>query len=52
MDEDCQTPLHLAAAGGHLAVVQALAPPRLNCVEILQEDKYQMTPWHLAIESG
>ena len=33
-------------------MVQLLAPKGLPCPELLQEDKYQMTAWHLAIESG
>eukprot|EP00967_Tisochrysis_lutea_P156685 scaffold316259_cov31-Tisochrysis_lutea.AAC.2 len=52
VEEDQQTPLHIACAGGHLGVVQLLAPKGLPCPELLQEDKYQMTAWHLAIESG
>ena len=48
--EDGQTPLHLAAASGHLAAVQALT--KGNCPELMLEDKYQMTAFHLACENG
>jgi len=47
-----QTALHLAAAGGHVDAVRVLAPAGLDCHELLQEDKYLMTPWYLACESG
>jgi len=51
LDEDGQTPLHLATASGHLEAVKALTYNK-NCPELLVLDKYQMTPFHLACESG
>ncbi len=50
VDSDFQTPLHLAAANGHLEAVRALIAGGDG--EIFYEDKYLMTPWHLACESG
>ena len=50
VDNDGQTPLHLAAGAGHLDAVKSLT--KGDCPELLVEDKYQMTPFHLACESG
>lgn len=50
-DEDGQTSLHHAAAGGHIAAVQELAPDE-TCAELFVVDNYQMTPFHLACENG
>jgi len=50
VDSDRQTPLHLAAAGGHLQAVVALLQD--SPCQLLSEDRYGMSPWHLACESG
>lgn len=50
VDSDGQTPLHLATAAGHLDTVKSLT--KGDCPELLMADKYQMTPFHLACESG
>ena len=50
LDEDGQTPLHMATAAGHLDAVKTLT--KGECPELLIADKYQMTPFHLACESG
>jgi len=50
VDSDLQTPLHVAAACGNLEAARALS--NKPCKELLQPDKYKMTPFHLACESG
>jgi len=51
LDEDGQTALHHAANEGHADVVRLLAPSP-GCGELFVQDKYQMTPYHLACENG
>ena len=51
VDDDGQTALHHAAAEGHTDAVLILAPDQ-TCAELVVCDKYEMTPYHLACESG
>ena len=54
LDDDEQTPLHTAAMNGHVAIVTQLmkASGESECKELAMDDKYQMTPFHLACENG
>jgi len=51
LDEEGQTPLHVACANENVGVAGLLAA-RVPCWELLVEDRYKMTPLHLATESG
>ena len=51
LDEDGQTALHVACANEHVGAASVLSA-RAPCWELLVEDKYGMTPLHLASESG
>ena len=51
LDEDLQTPLHVAVANGHLEAAAALTSVQ-PCVELEKKDKYAMLPLHLACEGG
>lgn len=51
LDEDAQTPLHVAIANGHLAAVERLTRVQ-PCTELHEYDKYKMLPLHLACENG
>jgi len=51
LDEEGQTALHVACANEQVGVAALLAA-RVPCWELLVEDKYRMTPLHLATESG
>ena len=51
LDDEGQSALHHAALEGKLDAVQQLAPS-VECPQILLEDAYQMTPFHLACEGG
>lgn len=50
VDADGQSALHLATASGSLPTVRLLT--KGDCPQLLLADKYQMTPFHLACESG
>ena len=55
VDEDGQTPLHVAAANGALEVARVLTQAsrrRGGCAELTKLDTYKMTPLHLACEAG
>eukprot|EP00966_Prymnesium_polylepis_P256537 5926299-Prymnesium_polylepis.1 len=53
VDDDLQTPLHVAAMNGHTGLVTMLMAASLRvmggseCRELTLDDKYQMTPFHL-----
>lgn len=53
-DDDGQSPLHAAAMNGHVSVVAQLiqAQGGMECKELHLDDKYHMTPFHLACENG
>mmetsp|Transcript_62440 Transcript_62440/g.103870 ORF Transcript_62440/g.103870 Transcript_62440/m.103870 type:complete len:278 (-) Transcript_62440:163-996(-) len=54
VDQDGQTALHLAVANGHLKCAYRLTQPVgiQCCIELGMEDKYKMTPLHIAAENG
>jgi hypothetical protein len=51
LDDEGQTPLHVACANENVGAAGLLAA-RVPCWELLVEDRYKMTPLHLATESG
>ncbi|KAL3931621.1 MAG: hypothetical protein SGPRY_001047 [Prymnesium sp.] len=51
VDSDLKTPLHIAAENGNMDAVDELTA-EIVCEEIGMEDRYQMTPFHLAVEAS
>lgn len=51
VDDDMQTPLHVAVANGHVEAVERLTALQ-PCAEMQIIDKYKMLPLHLACEGG
>ena len=51
VDEDGQTPLHVAVAHRHAAAVERLTAMQ-PCAELHVTDNYKMSPLHLACEDG
>ena len=49
VDEDGQTPLHVAVASGHVDVVELLTRSQ-PCAQIGLADRFKMTPIHLGCE--
>ncbi len=54
VDEDEQTPLHVAVAHGAIECVLSLTSIEgaSDCPELTASDRYKMTPLHLACEAG